>query len=181
MEQWKQIPGYEGLYEASTLGRIRTVENKITSNALYCKRVWKQRILTPKKQMRSNGRYYDERVDLWKNGKHKTLLVSRLVAMTFCDGYFDGATVNHINGNPTDNTVENLEWTTRCENIQKGYSTGLYDRQKKRVICIETGEVFESMSDAERKKGICKGAISAVCATVNATAGGYHWKRFDDA
>ena len=123
-EMWRTIPGYEGLYEASNLGRIRSIDGKITSSARFSNRVWKQRIIKPKVQARKYGKS-DERVCLWKEGKEKTHLVSRLVAKTWCDGYADGLTVNHINGNPMDNRAENLEWLTSKENTQHAFNTGL--------------------------------------------------------
>ena len=97
-ENWKAIPGYEGLYEASTLGRIRTAEGKTTSSRRFFKRVWKQRIL--------KGRA----VSLWKDGKEKDWLVARLVAMTWIDGYCEGMTVNHKDRNRFNNNIDNLEW-----------------------------------------------------------------------
>ena len=111
MEEWKDIPGYEGLYQASNFGNIRTHADKVTSSARFKIRHWKQRIMKQKFQARPNGKK-DARVCLWKEGKEKTFLVSRLVAMTWCDGYLPGLTVNHIDGNPKNNCADNLEWTT---------------------------------------------------------------------
>lgn len=105
-ENWKAIPGYEGLYEASTLGRIRTAEGKTTSSRRFFKRVWKQRIL---KGRGSNPRI-GYRVSLWKDGKEKDWLVARLVAMTWIDGYCEGMTVNHKDRNRFNNNIDNLEW-----------------------------------------------------------------------
>lgn len=123
-EMWKEIPGYEGLYEASNLGRIRSVDGKVTSSARFSRRVWKQRIIRPKVARRKYGKT-DERVCLWKDGKEKTHLVARLVARAWCDGYADGLTVNHINGDTMDNRVENLEWVTHQENTRHAFDTGL--------------------------------------------------------
>ena len=125
MEQWKDIPGFEGLYQASNLGRIRTAEGKTTSSARFPVRVWKQRIIKPKATKNKKGRC-DLRVDLWKGKEHKTWLVSRLVALTWCEGYQDGWTVNHINGDHLDNRAENLEWLSLGDNIRHGFATGLY-------------------------------------------------------
>lgn len=157
-EIWKAIPGYEGLYEASTLGRIRSAEGKTTSSARFPKRVWKQRIIKQKflKRKSAHG-LADARVCLWKDGKEKTFLVSRLVAMTFCTLPFEKFTVNHINGNPSDNRAENLEWVTRRENIQLGFSNGLYDNLKKPVCLFDESfkekKRFQSMADAGRYLG----------------------------
>lgn len=129
MEEWKDIPGYEGLYQASTLGRIRTCEGKTTSNARFGKRVWKQRTLKPKRAVNKKGRI-DLRVELWKDGEHKTFLVSRLVALTWCKGYKSGWTVNHKNGDQLDNRVENLEWLSHGDNIRHGFANGLYPQAR---------------------------------------------------
>ena len=133
IEEWKDIPGYEELYQASNMGNIRAVEGKITSNARYEVRRWSSRVLKPKKRKRTTG-VYDPRVELWKDGNHKSLLVSRLVAMTWCDGYRDDLTVNHIDGKPLNNIPDNLEWISRRENIRKGYETGLYDNARRKCV-----------------------------------------------
>jgi hypothetical protein len=129
MEKWKDIPGYEGLYQASDLGQIRTCAWKVTSSARFGHRVWKQRILKQKGSLSKKGRY-DFRVELWKDGSHKTWLVSRLIALAWCDGYTDGMTVNHKNGIPTDNRAANLEWLTHGDNIRHGFAMGLYPQAK---------------------------------------------------
>lgn len=129
MEQWKDIPGYEGLYQASDLGRIRTCAGKVTSSARFGHRVWKQRIMKQKASISKNGRR-DFRVELWKDKEHKTWLVSRLVALTWCEGYTDGMTVNHKNGLSTDNRAANLEWLTKADNIRHGFATGLYPQAR---------------------------------------------------
>lgn len=160
MELWKDIPGYENLYQASTYGRIRTCEGKITQSARFPRRVWKQRIMKQKMCANSKGRT-DARVSLWKDGNEKTLLVSRLVAMTWCDGYSNGMTVNHINGNPLDNTSTNLEWVSVAENIKKGFSSGLFDAVQNPVTLIACNEAksFASMSAASRFLGRSNGYI----------------------
>ena len=124
-EQWKDIPGYEGIYQASTFGRIRTCEGKVTSSARFPHRVWKQRILKQKCSTNIKGRM-DLRIELWKGKEHKTYLVSRLIAFTWCSGYKDGYTVNHKNGDILDNRAENLEWLSRGDNIRHGFANGLY-------------------------------------------------------
>ena len=129
MEEWKDIPGFEGLYQASTLGRIRTCEGKTTSSARFSRRVWKQRILKQKCNTNKKGRV-DFRVELWKGKTHKTFLVSRLVAFTWCEGYKEGMTVNHKNGNPLDNSAVNLEWLSHGDNIRHGFANGLYPQAR---------------------------------------------------
>lgn len=123
MESWKDIPGYEGLYQASNTGLIRSAPGKVTSSKRFSHRVWKTRILKPKAPVKA--RRHDPRVTLWKDGCCKDHLVSRLVAMAWVDGYSPLLTVNHIDGNPLNNDCSNLEWVTIQENVKKGYETGL--------------------------------------------------------
>lgn len=153
MEKWLDIPGFENLYQASNFGNIRTCEGKTTSNARYPKRVWKQRVLKQKYSTNRRGRK-DARVSLWKDGKEYTFLVARMVALTWCDGYSEGMTVNHIDGNSLNNKASNLEWVTLKENIQKGFATGLYSTVKPVTIVVNDRALsFNSMSSASRFLG----------------------------
>ena len=161
MEQWKDIPGYEGIYQASNEGRIRTSENKTTSNALCDKRVWKQRVLKQIWVKRPRSDKYQANVKLWKDGKVQTYLVARLIAMTWCDGYADDLTVNHIDGDPTNNRADNLEWITKKENIQKGFEAGLYKSCKPVRLIAKDGTVqtFISMTSAGKFLGKSRGYL----------------------
>ena len=129
MEEWKDIPEFEGLYQASTLGNIRSCDGKTTYSTRCGERHWKQRII--KQQLTRNGKgRLDARVKLYKDKKQLTKLVSRLVATTWCDGYKDGWTVNHINGDQLDNRAENLEWLSHGDNIRHGFANGLYPQAR---------------------------------------------------
>lgn len=161
MEIWKDIPGYEGIYEASNLGRIRTAVGKTTSNARYDVRVWKTRIM--KQKQTKNGKRDDKRVILWKDGKEKTFLVARLVAMAWLGVPEEGMTVNHINGDHIDNRPENLEWVSLADNIRHGFETGLYSSCQKRMTIIGVdGEMreFPSMAATDRFLGRSRGYTS---------------------
>lgn len=130
MEQWKDIPRFEGLYQASNLGNIRTCKNKITHTNYRGNRVWKQRILKGRGNCKSGYR-----VSLWKDGKSKDYLISRLIATTFLeDLILTKITVNHKDGNRFNNELSNLEWLTLKENIQHGFENGLYPQIKVKVI-----------------------------------------------
>ena len=93
---WKEIPGYEGIYEASSSGEIRTSVGKTTwSSRFNCPRVWKQRILKQKIYQAKGRTRSDARVTLYKDGKPKDFLVARLVAETFLGTPENKMTVNH--------------------------------------------------------------------------------------
>lgn len=161
-EFWKDIPNYEGLYQASTEGRIRTVEGKITSNALYSTRRWKSRVLKGRGDNYSTGR----RVSLWKDGKVKDWLVARLVAITFLGEPPKDFTVNHKDGNRLNNSIENLEWISLGDNIRHAFETGLMPTQK--AIAVECGSDimrFRSYSQFDvflkRHKGYTSNSLKA--------------------
>ena len=157
-EVWKDIPNYEGIYEASSLGRIRTNINKTSSSAKFKIRHWEQRVL---KYKSNNENTYKTgyRVDLWKNGKPKTYLVARLVASAFIRNELNNRklTVNHIDGNRLDNRIENLEWCSLSENILKGFETGLYSTQQLvKITNKKTQQTFILRSMAVANKFINK-------------------------
>jgi len=153
IEQWRDIPGYEGIYEASNTGKIRTAKDKVTQSARFSRRVWKQRELKPKYELRKSGLNKDARVNLWKDGVCRTLLVARLIAMAWVDGYVEGMTVNHIDGNSLNNNADNLEWLSRADNIRHGFDNGAYkSNQRSCVLFNEYGDAyhFESLSAVDR-------------------------------
>ena len=157
---WKRVPGYAGQYDVSNTGLLRSAPNRITkNNGCFGNRVLPEKILKP--TIGKDGR---ERVALASGGVRKWDLLSRIVAMTWVDGYDKNLTVNHINGDKLDNRVENLEWISREDNIRHGYNTGLY-RSKQIYITLtntSTGEVFSfhSLSEAARYFGKCVGYFS---------------------
>jgi len=107
-EQWKDIPGYTGLYQASTAGRIRTMPR--------FKKNHSKKEFVPmkiKSQRKGNHGYY--RVNLWDHGKTRTYTVHKLIALTFLKPS-PKKQINHIDGNRLNNKVENLEWVTDREN-----------------------------------------------------------------
>lgn len=148
-EIWKDIPDYEGLYQASSLGRIKSLDRLYFNpgiNRLY--RI-KGKILTPTKNTRRYG-YYE--LSLYKNGSYKRYKVHRLVALTFLANPNGYPQENHIDGNKANNTVDNLEWCTATYNINHALRTGLANKEYRmvRIQCVDTGEVFESVVRASK-------------------------------
>ena len=182
-EVWKDVVGYEGVYQVSTLGRVRSLERTIHKNDGTS-------MLIPSKMIAPvlmNKGYIG--ATLCKNKIQRIKRVHRLVAQAFIPNPENKPQVNHKNGDKTDNRVENLEWATAKENIRHAFDNGLngyseYRCQRAReasakpVKCVETGEVFDSLTDAARKYNIDLGNMSG-CVNgykYKRTAGGYHWQ-----
>ena len=145
MELWKDIPSYEGLYEASNKGRIRSKEGKTTSSARFAKRIWKQRIMKQKFKKAKNGRR-DAMVTLWKDGTPHYHLVSRLIASTFCgDKLYSKFTVNHKDGNPLNNSANNLEWLTISDNIKYGFHNNQYKHIMKSISATNSNDDLDTL------------------------------------
>lgn len=171
VEVWKSIPGYEDQYEASTYGRIRSLPRNGTIKT--------KRVLSLNHK---NSGYID--VTLNKDGKRTTTHVHQLIAKTFIDNPENKPQVNHINGDKTDNRIENLEWATSRENIRHKFDALGYKVVRhgmKPVMCVETGEVFDAIKSAEREYGNSFGAIQRVVNSKRRTAYGLHWVFADNA
>jgi hypothetical protein len=115
-EIWKDIPGYEGFYKASNLGRIKSVERYIKNSKGSGFRIVRERILKHK-----IDRFGYNHVSLHKKGKQKTYLVHRLVFKAFNNNLPSGnkIVIDHINNNPYDNRLLNLQMITQRENASK--------------------------------------------------------------
>lgn len=156
-EVWKDIPDYEGIYEASNLGRIRTKEGKTTQTKFHGVRRWRSRILKGRGDHISTGK----RVSLWKNGKVKDWLVARLIAITFLGKPIgDINTVNHINGNRLDNRLENIEWLSIGDNVRHAFDNGLTKQPRVILYNKEFEKIFRSLAMASIYIGRNKGYIS---------------------
>lgn len=158
-EIWKAIPGYEGYYEASNLGRIRSVARRYVNSRGAERRVV-ERILSP--CTTRNGYCL---VTLFREKRRCYQLVHRLVATTFVPNPDGRSEVNHKNGDKADNCVNNLEWCTTSENLKHRYQKlgcrPCDGGMSKPVRCIETGEVFSSGRAAARSVGCAQSHVSA--------------------
>ena len=150
-EIWKDVVGYENIYEVSNLGRIRSAKGKTTQSTRHGTRKWKQRIL--KQKISKDGTC---RADLWKNKMPKTFLVHQLVANAFIKQVEGKEYINHIDGNRLNNHVENLEWCTHEENNRHAFKNGLMPTNQFVVLeDLTNGKLhkFTSMSKASQFLG----------------------------
>jgi hypothetical protein len=120
-EEWRPIVGYEGLYEVSNKGRVKSLA-KSWLNGRKNSNVFTKNETILKKYIQKNGY---ERIVLRSNNTKKDLLVHRVVAITFIPNPNNKPAVNHIDGNKLNNNIYNLEWVTYKENSKHSFITGL--------------------------------------------------------
>src|SRR6185312_4371733 len=178
-EIWKDIPNYEGQYQISNLGRVKSLARTIQYKPGYKSggiHTIKQDIIL-KNILKSSG-YYVVKLSVG----NKQTSIHRLIAENFIPNPTCLPHVNHINGIKTDNRIENLEWCTPRENNIHAYKSGLKNisekqrlfignyskiKKAKKVKQFDSNGIFinryVSMVDAAEKTGCNKGTISACC------------------
>jgi len=158
-EIWKDIPGYEGIYQASSYGRIRSVHGKTTHSIRSGIRRWRGRIIKPKGINPKTGYM----VTLWKDKKPKDWLVARLVGITFLGKPEDGRmTINHKDGNRFNNHVSNLEWLSLADNIRHAFENNLMSSNRPIKLIYKNKAIeFSSLAKASRYLGRNPGYISS--------------------
>lgn len=149
---WKPLTRF-GMYEVSSIGLVRNIKTG--------------RIL---RQCVNNCGY--KTVLLISNGCGKRLLVHRLVATAFIKNPGNLPLVNHKDGNKLNNNVENLEWCTHSENQQ--HRRKVLKKGLRKVQCIETGIVYESVKSAADQNGTYIPNVVRACKN-GSTASGFHW------
>lgn len=186
-ETWKDIKGYEGLYEVSNLGRIRSLDRYKNTKGRYgiIKAKIKGRLLKP--CLNHDG--YEEIV-LSKDGKSKMYRLHRIVAETFINNFDNKNQVNHKNGNKLDNKVKNLEWCNCKDNIHHALKNNLMKpaKGKEHYMAKEVGKYNENNQLIEKYDTIVQaGKLNKISDTNiihclkgrTKKAGGYKWKYMD--
>ena len=171
-ETWKDIPNYEGIYQVSNLGRVKSL-----------KRPYRRKEKILKSKINSSGYY---QVELWKNSIEKKYLVHRLVWLAFNGPIPENMQVNHINEIKSDNRLLNLNLMMPKENTNWG--TGIERRAKKQINGKYSKPVlqfdlndnfikeFPSIKQVERETGFDQGNIIKCCKGKLKTAYNYKWK-----
>lgn len=154
-EIWKPVKDYEGLYEVSNMGRVRSLPRYNTKG-----KVLKEYVNA------HNGYCY---VSLSKHNDRKPKRIHCLVMNAFCPvnkkpGYDKNYTIDHIDGDKTNNRLENLEWCTQSVNQLRAEALGLVGRTTKKVINLDTKEIYDSVTEAcESVGGRKPSVITRVC------------------
>lgn len=176
-EVWRDIVGYEGLYQVSNKGQVKSLP-RIAERSNGWKYTVRERILK-QQDLKFKGDKKPRKMVHLKSGKSKHFLVHRLVAEAFLPNPYNLPQVNHKDGDPFNNDVDNLEWSTNQENAVHAYENGLM-RTEKRVVKIcpltkERLDVYKSGSEAARKHNVTPSAIFHAINN-NWKASGFYWE-----
>jgi len=173
-EIWRDVLGYEGYYKVSNFGKVKSVD-RIVVRSDNIKQLVKERMLKPGKD--TSGYV---QVHLCKGGKFKTVSVHRLVAIAFIDREDEAFEVNHKDENKSNNSIENLEWISRIDNLR--YGTGIERGAiscSKPVVQMDLNKniikIWKSGVEVERTLGFCQTYISMVCLGKRKRAYGFRW------
>jgi len=152
IEEWIDVLGWEGFYQVSNLARVRSLKRTI-ANSSGAYRTYGGAI---RKQVNRQG-YLS--VGMWRDNKLTGVSIHRLVAIAFIPNPDNKPEINHINGIKTDNRPENLEWTTRSENVQHAFDTGLKigpRGEKQGMSKLTEAQVLEIRASPDSQRSIAK-------------------------
>lgn len=165
LEKWKEIKGYDGLYQVSNLGKVKSIKRQVK---ILKPRITKRKYLS---------------VALRKDGTTKQYYIHRLVAEAFISNNNKLPQVNHINGLKYDNNVQNLEWVSCSDNIKHAYKKNLTNGVRKKIVqCDLNGQIIKiwnSQTEAHKKTGIAQSHINRCCQKKEKSASGFIWKYYN--
>ena len=196
-EIWRDVIGYEGVYQVSNKGRVKSLDRVDMVKDIRVKLPGGKKGISRRGKMLSqitnnNGYLY---VYLRVSPRCEKVYVHRLVAMHFVGNPGNKPDVNHIDSNPTNNTADNLEWVTHIENMHHAIAAGRFDKsfastnekfredresKQKAVVgtCLATGKVlhFPTIQAAGRHFKGAAGDICNACQGKRRMARGYTWE-----
>ena len=191
MEKWKDVIGFEGLYQVSSLGRLKSLNRKVWNPGMNCYRTQYSRILS---LVTDKGGYL--RVTLSKDGRVKQYLVHRIVAEAFLPNPNNLPQINHIDECKTNNSVDNLEWCNNEYNCNYGnHNSNISDTQSIPIAQYRLDGTFiktwKSSREVENVLGYSNVNILRCCnggfysksrqKFVNVTqAYGYKWRKINE-
>lgn len=159
MEVWKDIKGYEGLYQVSDMGRVRSKNGVLHLNT---------------------NTYGYKHITLSKGDVQKTVVVHRLVSDAFIDNPHNKPQINHIDGNKENNAVVNLEWVTQGENNRHAIRASL--RKVKKILLVDAeGKAIREFNNRMEineylGRNVYQDLITRCCNGQRKTAYGYVWR-----
>lgn len=159
-EIWKDIKGYEGLYQVSSLGRVKSLPRDRGNQYSWMEIIKSQR----------KGIYLS--VTLFKEGVRSVRPVHQLVAETFLKTNPEKPFVNHINEIKYDNRLINLEYVTHIQNCNHGTAIERSSEKRRKPVKCSNGEIYEGVNSAAKILGLHPSKISNVCTRKRKTTGG---------
>lgn len=184
IEIWKNIPGFENIYQISNLGRVRSCDRIIQKKNYQCDCFdypIKGKILSQVSSSQNKlGQPYFS-VSLSISGNKTRFLVHRLVAQSFIPNPDNKPHINHIDGNPSNNYVENLEWCTDSENRKHAWDTGLQGKGSRKSVnqYTLTGDPIKTFRSITEAVKIMKGGTKEIpdcCNNKRGSYKNYKWK-----
>lgn len=185
---WKTIKGYEGYYEVSDAGEVRSLDRYVENASGMHKGM--RRLLKGKdmKQSESVGSGRNSGylvVNLRKNHTSKVATIHKLVADAFIPNPLCLPTINHIDGNKHNNRVSNLEWVSYSENNQHALDNGLRSPRGNTIAQYDLNNnliaTYRSACEASRKTGLSRGGISHCLNGRCNSSGGFIWRKLSES
>jgi hypothetical protein len=187
IEEWRDVVGYEGLYQVSNLGNVKSLK-RVVKHSSGCPKIINEKFLKP-----SSAKYGHKNVVLSLNGIKKHQLVHRLVAKAFIENPNNYPCVNHKDENAKNNCIDNLEWCTVQYNntygtfVQRRIQNTDFSKRsltaKKYILSVaqmdlsgKVLKVWDSLTDAAMNTGTQISKICSCCKGQRKTSNGYMWK-----
>ena len=181
---WKPVKNYEGYYEVSDSGEVRSMDRFVETKTGRQKGMKRMLLGNVMKQTESVGKTRESGylvVNLRKDHTSKVVCVHHLVAETFIPNPDNLPTINHIDGNKHNHRVENLEWASYSENNIHALSTGLRRPRGNKIVQYDLENnlirTYRSTCEAARITGVSRGGISHCLNGRSETSGGFIWRK----